>query len=409
MILISDWKAIEQCVYLLRWDLGGHLRSHQEHQKNHDAKLDVTVIACMITLYHLRSCICIASPLAIYDHSNILPYCMLLLVLVSNHWWPVKCPSTQSITHYMVSEARRPESLCTPLTHLTSKTQIIGRSGRDTSSSTTWHLDFQRKVSPDMSDCLWEEAEDILKSANESEDDNVIFKRARLNRWIQYVGGSVENYVTYLHKLVENCAYEDLKSEMICNRLVVESLGHNVGMWGILKLHLGEKHVYWNRPSNTKHLDSLPPCALWFRLHLARINYTVEHVPGRLLYTTNARSSVLGAKGELLHHWPARADLSICEGLLLYGIRIVVPEKLQNKILHKIHQGHQVHREMLTSSDELSVVSKSFCSDGDLATCCSTCAQVHPPPKEPMLPSPFPKHLWEVTTNLLEFKASGTF
>ena len=152
---------------------------------------------------------------------------------------------------------------------------------------------------------------------------------------------------------------------------------------------------------NTKHLNSLPPYALRFRLHLARFNYTVKHVPGKLLFIADTLSraplessqadhsqaeaieahvsvimSQLPAdkdcldanskapaddpvcsqqihfchkrwperhkvKGELLHYWPARTDLSACEGLLLYGIRIVVPKELQHQTLCKIHHGHQ--------------------------------------------------------------------
>ena len=36
-----------------------------------------------------------------------------------------------------------------------------------------------------------------------------------------------------------------------------------------------------------KQLDSLPPRILHFRLHLARLRYTIVHVPGKLLYTAD--------------------------------------------------------------------------------------------------------------------------
>ena len=41
---------------------------------------------------------------------------------------------------------------------------------------------------------------------------------------------------------------------------------------------------------NTKHLDCLPPPILRFRLHLAKYDYTVVHIPGKLLYATDALS-----------------------------------------------------------------------------------------------------------------------
>lgn len=42
----------------------------------------------------------------------------------------------------------------------------------------------------------------------------------------------------------------------------------------------------------TKRLDSLPPRVLWFRLRLARYDYSIVHVPGKLLYTA-VKSTIL--------------------------------------------------------------------------------------------------------------------
>ena len=36
---------------------------------------------------------------------------------------------------------------------------------------------------------------------------------------------------------------------------------------------------------NLKHLDDLPLRILRFRLHMARFDYVVQHVPGKLIYT----------------------------------------------------------------------------------------------------------------------------
>ena len=40
----------------------------------------------------------------------------------------------------------------------------------------------------------------------------------------------------------------------------------------------------------SKHLDNLPPRVLRFRRRLARYDYTISHVPGKLLYTADALS-----------------------------------------------------------------------------------------------------------------------
>jgi hypothetical protein len=50
---------------------------------------------------------------------------------------------------------------------------------------------------------------------------NVIFERDCFNRHTQQADESVEQFITSLYTLAENCAYGDLKSEMIRDRIVV--------------------------------------------------------------------------------------------------------------------------------------------------------------------------------------------
>ena len=137
-----------------------------------------------------------------------------------------------------------------------------------------------------------------------------------------------------------------------------------------------------------------------FRLLLMRFDYSIVHVPGKLLYTadtlsraarpilmrtsdahlllrhvaaiisqlpasrdrldvywkaqvldpicseiisyrTNGRPEKQTVKGQLKHYWQSQHNLTIGEGLLLYQSRIVVPESLQHETLCKVHQGHQ--------------------------------------------------------------------
>ena len=153
---------------------------------------------------------------------------------------------------------------------------------------------------------------------------------------------------------------------------------------------------------STKHLDNLPPRVLRFRLRLAKFNYTIHHVPGKLMYTADALSraplvetddptdlpdevvtfiatvvSMLPATEQRLEsyrqaqaqdtictqvmdycksgwpkkqsaipssivpYWTVRNFLTIHNNLLLYNNRIVVPLSLQNETLQKLHEGHQ--------------------------------------------------------------------
>ncbi len=145
----------------------------------------------------------------------------------------------------------------------------------------------------------------------------------------------------------------------------------------------------------TKQLDKLPPRVLRFRLRLMRFDYTISHVPGKLLYTADTlsrapiTSKIVGEaemlmelsirnlpgstqtcedyqkadpickrviqycqsgwprrKGEmeakLVPYWKERSDLTVAkDGMLLYQKRIVVPKQSQSKTLDKIHTGHQ--------------------------------------------------------------------
>ena len=89
--------------------------------------------------------------------------------------------------------------------------------------------------------CMGPDAEDVLDSTNPTAAEkrayvsviakfdsffkvrrNIIFERARFNRRNQLDEESVEQYITHLYQLAENCDYAaDIKDEMIRDRLVV--------------------------------------------------------------------------------------------------------------------------------------------------------------------------------------------
>jgi len=50
---------------------------------------------------------------------------------------------------------------------------------------------------------------------------NVIFERARFNRWNQLPDELVEEYITVLYQLVDSCDYGNFRDEMLRDRLVV--------------------------------------------------------------------------------------------------------------------------------------------------------------------------------------------
>lgn len=152
-----------------------------------------------------------------------------------------------------------------------------------------------------------------------------------------------------------------------------------------------------------KHLDDLPPWLQRFRMRLMRYSYEISHVPGKQfvtpdtlsrmpcannatdaesalmedtnIYLAQIRQSFPASKSRLevirqelkkdsicsqimrFHehgwlrtvqtddkprpYWLERNTISILDGLLLHGTRLIIPASLQRSILKNIHQAHQ--------------------------------------------------------------------
>ena len=207
---------------------------------------------------------------------------------------------------------------------------------------------------------------------------------------------------------------------------------------------------------NSKQLDSMPPRILRFRLRLSRYDYQVCHVPGKCLHTADAlsRAPVTGTadeslqeevetfvnsvtehslpiteqrletyrlaqeqdpvcqqviehcrtgwprKGlvrpEVIAYWKARGSLTICNKLLLYDHRIVVPSSLQEETKRKIHAGHQGIercRARVNSSVWWPGVSQQI---AQTVQECSECAKNATHHKEPLITSRLPQYPWQV-------------
>ena len=208
----------------------------------------------------------------------------------------------------------------------------------------------------------------------------------------------------------------------------------------------------------TKHLDNLPPRVLRFRLRLARYDYSISHVPGKLLHTadTLSRAPTSPTDGEITdttvqeeaemlmevyiahlpasqqrideyrrsqatdpvcstvvnycrHGWPdkrnidptimpywkTRGELTVHDSLLLYGSRIVVPKSLQRETLLKIHEGHQgIQRCRLRARSSVWWPGISQ-QINDLVHRCSVCVKNSTPRQEPMIPTKLPDHPWQ--------------
>ena len=220
-----------------------------------------------------------------------------------------------------------------------------------------------------------------------------------------------------------------------------------------------------------KGLDSLPPRILRFRLRLMSYDYEIRHVPGKLLHTADALSraplknaispnelvqveemefhmssvtSTLPVSSSRLTsfsqdqaddsvcsslisycrngwpkksslpsymqpYWKFQGDFSLHGNLLLYQDRVTIPQKLQDDILQKLHQGHQgLQRCRLRAKSSVwwLNISKDIHS---FIQQCPECMKMLTPPREPLITSPLPSHPWEKVASDLFHLNNSTY
>ena len=215
-----------------------------------------------------------------------------------------------------------------------------------------------------------------------------------------------------------------------------------------------------------KSLDMLPPRVLRFRLRLMRFHYSIQHVPGKTLYTADTLSrapikeipnstssqeieqfvqavtaalpashdrldSYCKAQAEdsiysrlieyctsgwpdrnklpreLKDFWRFRGELTLSGTLLLYQSRIVIPASMRQVTLEKIHHGHQgILRSRMRASTSVWWPGLSKEMENFIKSC-PVCQKTTTPNKEPLISTPLPSHPWErIALDLFELKGS---
>ena len=218
------------------------------------------------------------------------------------------------------------------------------------------------------------------------------------------------------------------------------------------------------------YLDRLPPRIVRFRLRLMQFNYTISHVPGKLLYTadTLSRAPVDPAdktviadaetemfvqavishlpvstsrledfckaqkedptcsqlmkfcrggwpnrnshelSGELCRYFTVKDHLSIVDNLLLYGNRIVVPHSMRDEILGKLHTGHQgIQRCRLRLATSVWWPGVSKEIEQFIKSC-PECQKKTAPHTEPLLQPALWRHPWEkLAMDLFQLKGKS--
>ena len=201
---------------------------------------------------------------------------------------------------------------------------------------------------------------------------------------------------------------------------------------------------------SSKPLDSVPVRVQRFRLRLMRFSFTIAHVPGKELNTADTLSRApvteqdesnlsnetkeyvhaiinnlpaseerLKAireqqdqdqvckqlksyclegkaewKGPLKPYYQVRSELTVAEGLLMRGSRMVIPTSMRAEILDRIHSGHQGMTKCRQRAKD-SVWWPGIRKDIDeKVSKCAICCKMQIQHPEPLIPSPFPQRPW---------------
>ncbi|XP_034075852.1 uncharacterized protein K02A2.6-like [Gymnodraco acuticeps] len=204
-------------------------------------------------------------------------------------------------------------------------------------------------------------------------------------------------------------------------------------------------------------LDALPSRIQRFQMRLMRYSYSITHVPGKSLWTADtlsrapvksdstpdekeflestniyvdmiidglpastayleelkeqlAKDSVCGRVMQLCEEkWPAHSNsepaiklywaeqafITVKDGLLLKGDRLVIPAIMRNYVLARLHEGHQgvvKCRERARQSVWWPGLSQQL---NELVLNCRTCSKERQNPKEPLMPTQYPGRPWQ--------------
>ena len=233
-----------------------------------------------------------------------------------------------------------------------------------------------------------------------------------------------------------------------------------------LQFHIWTDHKPLVPLFSTKELEQVPIRVQRFRLRMMRYNFTISHMPGKMLTTADTLSrspskhssntnnlqqesdayvklvmqslpatekrmkqikesqqrdetcqlvstycltswpDKKSAPFTVLPYLPLAAEFSIADGILMRGSRIVIPKPLQKEILERIHtSGHQgitKCRERAQQSVWWPGLSTQL---EELVKTCKTCCIHQQQRAEPLIPSELPELPWQkVGTDLFEWK-----
>ena len=117
-------------------------------------------------------------------------------------------------------------------------------------------------------------------------------------------------------------------------------------------------------------------------------------------------SSIKKVDPEIRPYWSIRDGISVLEGLLLSGSRIIIPSECRKRTLSSIHEGHQGETKCLLRAKEAVYWPGMYKEIGNMVQQCSTCQEFqNAQPKCPMIAMEIPPEAWHtVGADLFHYK-----
>jgi transposase InsO family protein len=113
-------------------------------------------------------------------------------------------------------------------------------------------------------------------------------------------------------------------------------------------------------------------------------------------YTVDGWPSIEAIPGDVKQFYQMHGDLSVVDGFVTNGSRIVIPEELRRDVLEKLHEGHQGRakcRERAQSAVWWPGIGKDI---NAMVEACQYCREFQPTQRhEPLRPTPLPNRPWE--------------
>ncbi|KAI5725500.1 hypothetical protein M8J77_016303 [Diaphorina citri] len=118
----------------------------------------------------------------------------------------------------------------------------------------------------------------------------------------------------------------------------------------------------------------------------------------RLREKISSEWNSIDANDPLLPYFHVRHEISFCDGLLMRGSRIIVPQALKNDMLHKCHKGHLGMNKAKLRAQNAVWWPNMLRDIEDFIKNCPVCVRFANNPHEPLLPTELPDRPWQIVS-----------